>query len=151
MPPRTRIRSWRSRVATEPNDHERPGPQGRERTNTETPVPKQYPPRRVMFRFFGIAAHRPRSPRRYFNEASGGYPLYPLYILVALRLVEQLDYTAWGILGPDIRKYFGFSTGAFISLSGVTAIAGLVLTVPIAYYADRHSRAWIALVGALVW
>ena len=115
---------------------------------TEAP---QSPPRRVLFRIFGVDAHTPRSPRRFFDDVSGGQALLPLLVLVGLRGAEQLDFTVWGILAPDIRHAFGFSNGAFIFLSGVTAIAGLLLTVPIAYYADRHSRVWIALLGASIW
>ncbi len=119
---------------------------------TVTQIPaKQYPPRKKLFTIFGVDGHMPRPPRQFFDEISGGQALYPLLILIGFRLAEQLDVTAFGILGPDIRHDFGFSYGAFITLSGATAIAGLALTVPIAYLSDRYSRVFIAVAGAAVW
>jgi branched-chain amino acid transport system ATP-binding protein len=112
---------------------------------------KQYPPRKKLFTIFGVDAHAPRSPRRFLEETSGGEAVYPLLILLGLRFAEQLDFAAFGILGPDIRKSFGFSVGAYIMIAFVVSIAGLVLTVPIAYLADRHSRVVIALAGGLIW
>ncbi len=105
----------------------------------------------MWFHIFGLDAHLPRTPRRFFDEVSGDQALYPLIVLIGLRATEQLDLTGFGILGPDIRHAFGFSYGAFISLSGVVAVAGLALTVPIAFLADRYSRVLIALAGAAAW
>ncbi len=99
------------------------------------------PPRRVLFRIFGVDAHMPRPPRRFFNEVSGGQALYPLIVLVGLRAVEQLDQTAFGILGPEIRDHFGLSNGGFLAMVAVSAAGGLLLTVPFAYFADRKSHA----------
>ncbi len=92
----------------------------------------------MLFRIFGIdARHAPRAPRRFFSEISGGEALYPLIVLVGLRVVEQLDQTAFGILGPEIRDHFHLSNGGFLAIVGVSAAGGLLLTVPFAYYADR--------------
>ena len=117
-------------------------------TATETP---QYPPRKVLFRLFGVDAHQPRGPRRFFDEISAGQSLYPLMVLIGLRAAEQLDQTAFGILTPDIRKEFHLSYGALLALVGVTTVVGLVLTVPIAFWADRYSRVLIAVIGAAAW
>ncbi|HYL52145.1 MAG TPA: MFS transporter [Acidimicrobiia bacterium] len=109
------------------------------------------PPRRVLFRIFGIDAHMPRPPRRFFREISGGQALYPLIVLVGLRAVEQLDQTAFGILGPEIRDHFHLSDGGFLAMVGISAAGGLLLTVPFAYIADRRSRVALALLGAAAW
>src|SRR3954468_8584690 len=103
-------------------------------TDTDTTAAPP-PPRRVLFRLWGVDAHVPRAPRRFFSEISGGQALYPLIVLVGLRAVEQLDQTAFGILGPEIRDHFHLSDGGFLAMVGVSAAGGLLLTVPFAYYA----------------
>ena len=111
----------------------------------------KYPPRKVLFRIFGIDCHSPRGPRRFFDEVSGGEALYPLIVLVGLRAVEQLDQTAFGIVGPDIRKEFNLSYGAFLAIVALTLMGGLLLTVPLAYYSDRLHRVAMAVIGGAVW
>ncbi len=114
-------------------------------------MPQPATERRVMFRLFGFDCHVPRGPRRYFNEISGGQALYPLLMLVGFRAVEQLDQTAFGTLGPEIRKEFHLSDGGFLALVSLSLIGGLLLTVPIAQLSDNFSRVIIAIVGAAVW
>ena len=108
-------------------------------------------PRKVLFRLWGVDCHKPRAPRRYFNEISGGEILFPLIVLVGLNAVNQLDQTAFAVLGPDIRAEFGLSYGAFLALIGITLVGGLVLTVPLAYYSDRVQRVALAVVGGAIW
>jgi ABC-type branched-subunit amino acid transport system ATPase component/MFS family permease len=113
---------------------------------TTTPAP-----RRVLFRIFGVDCHMPRPPRRFFEEVSGGEALYPLIILAGLVAVNQLDLTAFGILGPDIRNHFHLSNGGYITLVQLTLIGGLLLSVPLAYFSDRLPRVAIAVVGGAIW
>ena len=40
---------------------------------------------------------------------SGGEALFPLIVLVGLNCVNNLDQTAFGVLGPDIRDSFHLS------------------------------------------
>jgi ABC-type branched-subunit amino acid transport system ATPase component/MFS family permease len=108
-------------------------------------------PRRVLFHVFGVPCHMPRAPRRFFGEVSGGQALYPLIVLVGLVAVNQLDQTAFGILGPNIRDDFGLSNQGYLSLVAISSLGGLLLSVPLAYYSDRIPRVLLAVVGAAIW
>ena len=94
---------------------------------------------------------RPRGPRRYFDDITAGYALYPLLILFGLNAVDELDRTVFGVLGPEIRDSFGLTNQGYLSLIALTLLGGLLLEVPLAYYADRLHRARIAVIGAAVW
>jgi len=95
--------------------------------------------------------HKPRSPRRFFDEMSGGQALFPLIVLVGLNCSNQLDVSAFGILGPDIRDAFHLSNQGYLTLVALTQLGGLLLAIPLAYYSDRIPRVAIAFVGAAVW
>jgi ABC-type branched-subunit amino acid transport system ATPase component/predicted MFS family arabinose efflux permease len=105
----------------------------------------------ILFRIGSIEVHKPRGPRQYFNEITAGEALFPLLVLFALNAVDELDRTAFGVLGPNIRDHFGLSNQQFLSLIALTLLGGLLLEVPLAYYSDRLPRARIAVAGALVW
>ena len=94
---------------------------------------------------------RPRGPRRYFDDITAGYALYPLIILFGLNAVDELDRTVFGVLGPEIRDDFGLTNQGYLTLIALTLLGGLLLEVPLAYYADRLHRARIAVLGAAVW
>ena len=103
---------------------------------------------------FSIGRHtvrRPRGPRRYFDDITAGYALYPLIILFGLNAVDELDRTVFGVLGPEIRDHFGLNNQGYLTLIALTALGGLLLEVPLAYYADRINRARIAVIGAAAW
>ena len=102
---------------------------------------------RVWFTVRGFPIHVPRKPRRFFEEMSGGEALLPLIVLVGLNCVNNLDQTAFGILGPDIRDAFHLSNQGFLTLVALTQLGGLLLAVPLAYYSDRLPRVAIAVVG----
>ena len=108
-------------------------------------------PPTVWFTIRGFPFHIPRRPRRFFDEMSGGEALFPLIVLVGLNLVNQLDQTAFAVLGPDIRKSFNLSNQGYLTLVALTQLGGLLLAVPLAYYSDRLQRVAIAVVGAAVW
>ncbi|GIU88197.1 MAG: hypothetical protein KatS3mg009_2712 [Acidimicrobiia bacterium] len=110
-----------------------------------------YPPRTVLFRLGRIEVHKPRGPRRYFDEISGGAALFPLLVLFGLNAVDELDRTVFGILGPEIRDHFGLTNQGYLSVIALTLLGGLLLEIPLAYYADRLPRARIAVLGAAVW
>src|SRR4029079_10833151 len=99
----------------------------------------------------GFPFHVPRAPRRFFSEMSGGEALFPLMVLVGLNAVNQLDQTAFAVLGPDIRRSFDLSNQGYLTLVALTQLGGLLLAVPLAYYSDRLQRVAIAVVGAAVW
>jgi ABC-type branched-subunit amino acid transport system ATPase component/predicted MFS family arabinose efflux permease len=95
--------------------------------------------------------HKPRGPRQYFNEISAGQALTPLLLLFALNAVDELDRTAFGVLGPNIRDSFDLSNQQFLALVALTLLGGLLLEIPLAYYSDRLPRVKIAVWGAAVW
>ncbi len=106
---------------------------------------------RVWFSIRGFPFHVPRKPRRFFEEMSGGQALFPLIVLVGLNCVNNLDQTAFGVLGPDIRDSFHMSNQGYLTLVALTQLGGLLLAVPLAYYSDRLPRVMIAVAGAAIW
>jgi len=107
--------------------------------------------RRVLFRIRNTPVHTPRAPRRYLREITGGHAAFPLLILFGLNAVDELDRTLFGILGPEIRDHFGLDNQGYLSLIALTLLGGLLLEVPLAFYADRTPRVRIAVGGAAVW
>src|SRR5829696_4460005 len=105
----------------------------------------------VWMSWRGWEFHKPRGPRQYFNEISAGHALFPLLLLFGLNAVDELDRTAFGVLGPNIRDSFGLSNQQFLALVSLTLLGGLLLEIPLAYYSDRLPRAKIAVWGAAVW
>jgi len=110
-----------------------------------------HPPRTVWFQKGRITVHKPRRPKRYFEEVTAGEAAYPLLILFALNAVDELDRTVFGVVAPNIRDYFGLSNGGFLALVAITLIGGLLVEVPLAYYSDRMKRVPFAIGGAAVW
>ena len=107
--------------------------------------------REVLFRVRGVAVHRPRPPRRYLREITGGEAAFPLLVLFGLNAVDELDRTVFGVLGPEIRDHFGLSNQGFLTLIALTILASLLVEVPLAFSADRLPRARLAVAGAAVW
>ena len=65
--------------------------------------------------------------------------------------MDELDRAAFSVLLPDIRDHFGMTDAAALSLVGATAIAIVLLEVPLAFLADRRNRVRIAATGAAIW
>ncbi len=107
--------------------------------------------RRVLFRIRNTPVHAPRAPRRYLAEITGGHAAFPLLVLFGLNAVDELDRTVFGILGPEIRDHFGLDNQGYLTLIALTLLGGLLLEVPLAFYADRVPRVRIAVGGAAVW
>jgi ABC-type branched-subunit amino acid transport system ATPase component/MFS family permease len=107
--------------------------------------------RKVLFHIGTLPVHKPRGPHRYFDEITAGYPLFPLVVLFALNALDELDRDVFGVLAPDIRDHFHLSNQGFLSIVALTLLGGLLLEVPLAYYADRLPRMRIAVIGAAVW
>jgi branched-chain amino acid transport system ATP-binding protein len=107
--------------------------------------------RQVLFRIGRVTVHRPRPPRRYLNDISAGQAVFPLIVLFGLNAVDELDRTAFGILTPEIRDHFGMTDKGILTLISLTLLGGLLLEIPLAFYADRLPRARLAVIGAAVW
>jgi ABC-type branched-subunit amino acid transport system ATPase component/sugar phosphate permease len=82
---------------------------------------------------------------------TGGAPVFPLAILFALNLVDELDRSAFGILTPEIRDDFHLDNAGILGIVALVSIAALAGQTIIGFYADRMSRVKIALVGAATW
>ena len=107
--------------------------------------------RKVLFHIGKLAVHKPRGPRRYFDEITMGYALFPLVVLFGLNALDEADRDMFGVLAPDIRDHFHLSNQGFLTIVALTLLGGLLLEVPLAYYADRLPRMRIAVIGAAVW
>ena len=84
------------------------------------------------------------------RELSGASP-YPLLILAGLNFMDWADQSAYGVLLPDIRDALHLTDTGILLVSAIGGALGLLLTVPIAWMADRSNRIRIALIGATVW
>ena len=86
-----------------------------------------------------------RRPGRSLQEMVGDGPVFPLLILFGLNAVDELDRTGFGILLPNIRDAFGMSNTGILTLVGFTALAALLMQMPIAIASDRGNRMAITL------
>jgi len=86
-------------------------------------------------------------PRRLTYPAA----LFPLVILFALSAVDELDRAALAVILPNIRDWFGLSITGVTLLTAATLPLGLLLELPVAYYADRFNRVRLAVIGGAVW
>src|SRR3954454_23499952 len=80
-----------------------------------------------------------------------GLPTFPLLVLFGLNAVDELDRTAFSVLLPDIRDHFGLSDSRALGIVAFATVAALLLEIPLSFYADRHNRVRIAMVGAALW
>lgn len=76
---------------------------------------------------------------------------YPLLILAGLNFMDLADQSAYGVLLPDIRDALHLTDTGILLVSAIGGSLGLLLTVPIAWIADRSNRVRLALIGAAVW
>ena len=68
--------------------------------------------RTVLFRIGKLDVHKPRSPRRYFDEITMGYALFPLVVLFGLNALDEADRDMFGVLAPTSATTFHLSTRA---------------------------------------
>jgi len=95
-------------------------------------------PERVYGRF---------DPRRITAPA----PLYPLVVLFGLNAVDELDRTAFNVLLPNIRDWFGLSLTSLGLITAAIVPLALLLEIPVAFFADRRNRVKMSLAGAGIW
>ena len=91
--------------------------------------------------------YRRWDPRRITQPA----PLYPLFVLFGLNAVDELDRTAFNVLLPNIRDWFGLSLTSIGLIASATVPLALLLEIPVAYFADRRNRVRMSLTGAGIW
>ena len=97
----------------------------------------------------GAAADRGWSrfdPRR----ITAPYPLAPLVVLIGLASMVQMDGSAFGILVPDIKNTYHLSLTGISFITAVSLPLGLLVDVPVGYYADRVPRMRLTCAGLAV-
>src|SRR4051812_41928815 len=95
-----------------------------------------------------------RSPRtviRNLVDAVGPVGMVPLLLLLGLSAAERFDFTAYGVLGPEIRKAFDLNNSTYLAIAGAAGIIPLFFSVPIGFIADRGNRVRVARIGGLLW
>jgi branched-chain amino acid transport system ATP-binding protein len=65
--------------------------------------------------------------------------------------VDELDRTAFAVLGPNIRDWFGLSLTTIGLISAALLPMSLLLDIPISYLADRRNRVRMSAAGAAIW
>ncbi len=86
-------------------------------------------------------------PRRLTYPAA----LFPLVVLFGLSAVDELDRAALSVILPNVRDWFGLSILGVTLITAATLPLGLLLELPVAYYADRVNRVRLAVIGASIW
>lgn len=83
---------------------------------------------------------------------TSGATWYSLIALCLLVVVDQFQANALIILGPEVTKTLGISTGTLAGLTALKGLAAGVATLPIAALVQRRPRrATIAVATAVVW
>jgi ABC-type branched-subunit amino acid transport system ATPase component/MFS family permease len=89
--------------------------------------------------------------RRRLLGITGGAATFPLLLLFGLNMVDELDRTAFSILIPEIRDDFGMSNSGILGIVSLVTIVALLAQPMFGAFADRMSRARLALAGASAW
>jgi branched-chain amino acid transport system ATP-binding protein len=82
---------------------------------------------------------------------TGGQAVKPLAILFGLNFVDEFDRIAFAALTPEIRDAFDLSDTEIGAVGILTAIAVLMLALPLGNIADRFNRVKLGVIAALVW
>jgi ABC-type branched-subunit amino acid transport system ATPase component/sugar phosphate permease len=103
-----------------------------------------------------MATTRPRRRAGMLSEyrpsvLTGGASITPLLVLAGLNAADELDRTAFALLIPEIRDYFGVSLTTILTVSSLAALLPILLAVPIGFYADRLNRTRMTAAGGAVW
>jgi ABC-type branched-subunit amino acid transport system ATPase component/sugar phosphate permease len=85
------------------------------------------------------------------RRITGTAPFFPLAVLFALNAVDELDRTAFVVLSPEIRRWFGLDIEGLFTITAAITAVNLLLELPIGYLSDRKNRVRMALAGAALW
>ena len=85
------------------------------------------------------------------SVVTGGAAIGPILVLAALNAADELDRTAFAVLLPEIRDYFGVSLGTILTITALANLFPYLLALPIGYYSDRGNRRWLVIVGSFLW
>jgi ABC-type branched-subunit amino acid transport system ATPase component/MFS family permease len=87
---------------------------------------------------------------RWCDRTTGGAALFPLVVLFGLNAVDELGRYAFGVLLPNIRDDFGVSTQGILTVVAFALVGGLILALPIGFWADRFNRIHIIIIAGIV-
>jgi ABC-type branched-subunit amino acid transport system ATPase component/predicted MFS family arabinose efflux permease len=82
---------------------------------------------------------------------TGGAAATPMLVMFGLNAVDELDGSAFRILLPEIRDWFGISLTSVTLLTTVVGLFGIFFAIPIGYLSDRLNRVHMTVLGAVVW
>ena len=85
------------------------------------------------------------------RELIGRQGWYPLLVITALNMVDELDRAVVIVFAPNIRRYFDISNAALGGIVGLQVALLVLLGVPIGYLGTRMNRAHLLRVAAAVW
>jgi ABC-type branched-subunit amino acid transport system ATPase component/predicted MFS family arabinose efflux permease len=80
-----------------------------------------------------------------------GVGWYPLVVLTALNLVDELDRAAVSVFAPNIRRYFDIPNSALGGIVGAQATLLILLGIPLGYLGTRIDRPRILRLAAIFW
>jgi branched-chain amino acid transport system ATP-binding protein len=89
------------------------------------------------------------SAQKRWWDVTGGYPKLPFAVLVAIAAFNEVDRRLFGVLGPEIKDYFGVDLTSIGALVSVGATLALLLSLPIGILVDRVRRTYLAAAGAI--
>jgi branched-chain amino acid transport system ATP-binding protein len=81
--------------------------------------------------------------------ATGGW--YPIAVLTALNLVDELDRAAVAVFAPNLRRYFDISNATLGGIVGAQIALIIVVGIPLGYLGTRIDRARLLRASAAVW
>ena len=85
------------------------------------------------------------------SVVTGGASAAPLLTIAALNGADELDRSAFGVLLPEIRDYFGVSISTALTVFSVAALLPILLSLPLGYASDRWNRTKMIGIGAIMW
>ena len=91
----------------------------------------------------------PDEPR--LRQVVGATGWYPLTILFALNLVDELDRAVMTVFAPNIRRYFDISNAALGGIVGLQVALVILVSVPLGYLGTRVDRARLLRASAAAW
>jgi len=93
----------------------------------------------------------PRDAGPSLREQIGDGSWYPLAVITALNLVDELDRAVLVVFAPNIRRYFDISNATLGGIVGLQVTLILLVSVPIGYLGTRVNRANLLRVSAAAW
>lgn len=93
----------------------------------------------------------PNAVEMWSTRRLGGGAAFPLVVLFALNLVDELDRAAFAALAPEIRDEFGLGDSQIAAVAALASLAVVVFAIPLGVLADRTNRVRLAAACASLW